>query len=100
MWVADCPRECNNTERLTQEKGGIETLLTEFYCSYCKYSTQDLEWPKDMGDIEQVLSLRPIPHNRNWYPKDHSVAVRFKIPHGQSIEDLREENAAHNVPVK
>lgn len=101
QWVADCPRGCNNTELLFEKILGLpDRRKTEYLCSYCKYHTSTIEWPPNETDIELVLNLRPIPYNRNWYPKDHDVAVRFRIPHGQTIEELREENAAHGVPAE
>jgi hypothetical protein len=45
-----------------------------------------------------VLELRPIPHTRNWYPAGHETAVRFGIPDGQTVGQLRDENAEHGVP--
>jgi hypothetical protein len=53
-----------------------------------------------MAEITAVLALRPIPQTRNWYPRDHDIALRFRIPHGQSVDDLREENAEHGVPTR
>jgi len=98
MWVADCPRGCNNTELVTEKVGSIlEQKKTQFHCSYCRYLTDTIEWPSDMDAIEAVLSLRPIPYNRNWYPQDHPIAIRFNLPHGQSIDDLRQENTDHGV---
>lgn len=90
MWVADCPRGCNNTEILHR--------TTEYHCTYCSFSTDHVVWPENKEQIDAVLGLRPIPHNRNWYPKDHPVAVRFRIPHGQSVADLKQENLDHGVP--
>jgi hypothetical protein len=102
-WVADCPRGCGGTEQLFDrvKKNGPRIKRKEsFFCSYCKLITELIEWPADemMAEIQTVLNLRPIPHNRNWYPKDHGVAIRFGIPHGQSVQELREENLAHGVP--
>jgi hypothetical protein len=45
----------------------------------------------------RILMLRPIPRNRNWYPQDHPVALKFNIPHGQSPADLLAENEEHGV---
>ena len=101
-WVADCPRECNNVEHLfdlsrPRDPSSPRTVRkTSFFCSYCKFIA-DIEWPDNMHEIVDVLSLRPVPHNRNWYPKDHPVAVRHRLPDGQSMEELRDENAEHGV---
>lgn len=101
MWVADCPRPCGNVERLfTGSPGRVQAKKTEFLCTYCNFVTVDIEWPKDAEEIESILSLRPIPYNRNWYPMNHSVAVKFRIPHGQTPEELRAENQEHGVPAR
>jgi hypothetical protein len=52
-----------------------------------------------MAQALDVLMKRPVPDNRNWYPADHDVATRFRIPHGQTIDDLKAENEAHGVEV-
>lgn len=103
-WVADCPRACGNVEHLyqPQRRGGPRVVqVPSFYCSYCKLGdaeTVPIDWPPNMADITTVLMLRPIPHTRNWYPKDHNTAVKSRTPHGQSVDDLRAENAEHGVP--
>jgi len=98
-WVADCPAGCNNVEFLfmsARPRGPKIVQKPMFSCSYCGEEAE-IKWPEDMFAIMEVLMRRPIPSNRNWYPKDHETAIRFKIPHGQSIQDLREENEAHGV---
>ncbi len=89
QWVAECPRGCGNVEPLPPAGG--------FACSYCHLVTMDVEWPRDPAAIMEVLARRPIPHTRNWYPAGHDVAVRAGIPHGQTVADLRAENAEHEV---
>lgn len=102
-WVADCPRACGGVEHLYDRANprnpNSPRILqrTEFHCSYCGM-TAPIEWPADMTDILGVLMLRPVPHTRNWYPQGHGVAVRFRIPHGQTVDDLRAENLEHGVP--
>lgn len=106
-WVADCPRNCGNVEHLYARSNPRNPAspravqLPSFYCSYCKLGdteTVPVDWPPNMMEIMTVLMLRPIPHTRNWYPKDHDTALKYRIPHGQSIDDLRAENAEHGVP--
>lgn len=104
-WVADCPRKgCGNVEHLfdpanPKVPNGLRSVRkTSFFCSYCRMIA-DIEWAEQEEEIRKVLSLRPVPHNRNWYPKDHDTAVRFRVPHGQSIQDLRDENAEHGIAV-
>ncbi|MGY5634231.1 hypothetical protein ACW7N6_38470 [Streptomyces sp. UC1A3] len=99
-WVADCPREgCANTEFLhrASRRGGPRDMRVPFYqCSHCGMQA-DISWPDDPHSILAVLARRPLPDTRNWYPTDHPVAVRFGLPHGQSVRDLVEEAAAHGV---
>lgn len=104
-WIAECPRGCGNAEHLLQrpnprDANSARTVPVPFFaCSYCKLHDVPVEWPRDMVEIMAVLQLRPIPHTRNWYPDGHDTAVRFGVPHGQSVAQLREENAAHGVGV-
>jgi hypothetical protein len=101
-WVGDCPRPgCANVEYLweaLQINGPRIRPKAFFACSYCGIQAT-IEWPSRDFQVAamDVLMLRPIPATRNWYPKDHDVATRFRIPHGQSVEDLRAENEAHGV---
>jgi hypothetical protein len=101
-WVADCPSGCKNTEHLytrinPRDASSARTVqVSEYRCSYCK-ATAGIDWPPHMADITAVLALRPVPHTRNWYPKDHDTAVRARIPHGQSVDELRAENHEHGV---
>lgn len=112
-WVADCPRPglepgqagCANVEYLYRpvQPNGPRVVPLDFYiCSYCGFQAM-ISWPRQRDSIITVLSVRPVPSNRNWYPKDHPVALRFRLPHGQSIRDLMDENEEHgisNEPVK
>lgn len=98
-WVADCPAGCNNVEFLfmPSRPGGPKIVMKPmFQCSYCGEEAV-IAWPDQMHELMAVLVKRPMPSTRNWYPKDHDVAVRFKVPHGQTVEDLREENVTHGV---
>jgi hypothetical protein len=99
-WVADCPRPgCANVEFLYRpaRRGGPRDTEVGFYlCSHCGMQS-DIAWPDDRHAILAALSCRPLPGTRNWYPADHPVAVRFGLPHGQSVRDLDEESAAHGV---
>lgn len=103
-WVADCTRACGNVEYLFDlanrfDPSSPRTIRKpQFYCSYC-HMIAEIEWPPDtlMGEIMTVLALRPVPHNRNWYPADHTTAIKFRLPHGQTVQELRDENAEHGV---
>lgn len=99
-WVADCPRVgCGNVEFLYQAAaiGGPRTIRKPFFhCSNCGMQAM-IDWPDNEHEILSVLVARPIPDTRNWYPQDHPVAINFRIPHGQSVRDLQDENEAHGV---
>jgi hypothetical protein len=98
-WVADCPTGDNGTEHMFRptQPGAPRTQRVDFFhCSYCGHQAF-IDWPDNWLDISQVLAQRPHPDNRNWYPKDHPVAVRHRIPHGQSVRDLLAENEEHGV---
>lgn len=90
-WIADCPRPyCASAMRLTPAQ-------TSFHCGGeggCQLMAE-VEWPKDADGIWAALVERPVPGTRNWYPPDHSEAVRLSIPHGQSVAELRDETREH-----
>lgn len=103
-WVGDCPRDdsggCSNVEFLFEPvalNGPRVKPKSFFICSHCGFQAE-ITWPRMMAELMAVLMLRPVPDNRNWYPPNHPVALRFKLPHGQSVRDLMDENAAHGVP--
>ncbi|MEU7170302.1 hypothetical protein ABZ949_02275 [Micromonospora tulbaghiae] len=50
-----------------------------------------VDWPDEMPQITAVLAERPEDRNRNWFPAGHPLAVATGQPHGQSVEELREE---------
>jgi len=106
-WVADCPRSgCANTEPLFLLNGRIApsrllpgvVQLNAVHCSNCGLDAP-VEWPdaKFMDLADAVVSCRPLPYTRNWYPAGHENAVRWGIDHGQTIAELLEENDAHGV---
>lgn len=100
-WIADCPRDgCNNAEYLFRSTtpGGPRVRRVDFYsCSHCGMEAF-INWPPNMLELSQALMQRPVPDTRNWYPRDHPIAVRFNVPHGQTVADLlaeQEENEGH-----
>lgn len=104
-WVADCPRQgCGNVEHLFDRinparPDSLRTVRkTMFHCSYC-HMMAGIEWAANEADIMAILELRPVPHNRNWYPVGHETAVRFGVEHGQTVQQLRDENSEHGVAV-
>lgn len=112
-WVADCPRPkdpvtgkgCGCVEFLYQPsrmKGPRDQEKPFYLCSNCGQQAR-ISWPRRREEIVMALSVRPVPDNRNWYPADHPVAVNFRLPHGQTVAQLLEENEEHGVsnePVK
>lgn len=51
----------------------------------------DLQWPDDAPQVMAVLGERISAKRRNWFPAGHEVAIRLGQPHGQSLDDLRQE---------
>lgn len=101
-WVADCPRECGSVEFLFDHAvpGDLRsprlTRKTIFYCTYCS-QVADIEWAEHEDLIMAELRKRPIPHTRNWYPRNHPVAVKHNIAHGQTLEELAAESRENGV---
>lgn len=101
-WVADCPRSgCGNVEFLYTPghlNGPRDQRKPFFMCSSVGCGVQaPVDWPGQEHAILSVLMLRPHPDNRNWYPKDHPVAVNFRLDHGQDVADLLNENEEHGI---
>lgn len=88
-WVADCPAECGGAMTLE----GRQNL---FACAVCKQINQ-VEWPPNPDEIFETLLRRPLAKNRNWFPKDHFLALRGNMPHGQTVKELEEEAEANGV---
>lgn len=106
-WVADCTRPkdpmtgkgCGGVEFLYSpaKPGGPRVLRKPiFVCSNCGWQAV-ITWPDHEMEILAILSRRPVPQNRNWYPQDHPVAVNFRLPHGQTLRELEDENEMHGV---
>jgi hypothetical protein len=107
MWVADCPAQCGNVELMEdmlpqdrQQPGRRGEKRGMFVCSYCKYMTTSVHWPKDAGEIMEILERRPVPHTRNWYPEGHLTALKYGLKDGETIEELKAENAEHGIDVE
>jgi len=75
-WVADCPK-CNGAEL-------IHAKDVLFKCQLCK-AEAECKQPRNARKIDALLEPRPL-ENRNWQA-------------GESLDDLRRENAAHNTEV-
>lgn len=99
-WVADCPRACGGVEFLYEQRflnGPRDVRKNFFRCSNCAHATDRVVWPRREAEIMEALLRRPLKQNRNWYPKDHPVAVRFNVPHGQTPAELVAEGEEHGV---
>ncbi len=104
-WVADCPQEgCSNVEfverKLDKDRGVAGTRgerMDAYFCSYCKVMATSIRWPDDADELMEILERRPMPHTRNWYPEGHLSALRFGIKDGETVAELRAENAEHGV---
>ena len=99
-WVADCPQGCGGVEFLYDQlvMNGPRVQRRPFFrCSNCAYATDQVVWPRREAEIMEVLNRRPLKQTRNWYPKDHPVALRFNIPHGQTPNELLAEGEEHGV---
>ena len=71
-WVVDC--ECG---------AGNAPLSDVARCFGCG-AVHSVTYPRTRKSIEKALLARPQQRNRNWYPHE-------------SVDDLRRENAAHNI---
>lgn len=88
-WIADCPMDCGSALAL-------EARQVAYACPECK-GVALVSWPDNVDEITDVLAERPVPRTRNWYPSGHDLALRFGMPHGQSVSELREEARDHGV---
>ena len=107
-WVGKCPVDgCENVEYLTVEPLYANLYSVEsrwdrkdyFICSdrQCGTLTRSIVFPQDADEIEDVLNLRPVPLNRNWYPAGHITAVQHGVEDGQTVAELIQENIDHGV---
>lgn len=88
--VVDCPFNCGNAYV-------VKPKQTEIYCGSsdgCHVSF-GLDVPDNIGELVAELNQRPDKKNRNWFPEEHPVAVRGRLPQGQSVADLRAELEMH-----
>jgi len=107
-WVGKCPVEgCENVEYLTVEplfanRYSIESRWERkdyFICTneQCGTVTTSIAFPQNADEIEDVLNLRPVALNRNWYPAGHITAVMHGIEDGQTVAELIAENLEHGI---
>lgn len=93
MWIADCPQQCGSAEQLMDGPDRKDY----FFCSYCKCMATSVHWPPDADEIMEILERRPLPHNRNWWPEGHKLAIAAGCRDGETLEELRAENAEHGI---
>lgn len=63
-----------------------------YHCGEC-HTLSNIEWPDNPDEIWEALSERPADKFRNWFPREHELALRANVPHGQTVAELREETA-------
>lgn len=86
-WIADCPVDCGSAIQLTSGQ-------STFHCPECSFVTT-VEWPANPDEIWEALLKRPAKRNRNWFPSNHTLALRSGSPHGQTVRELEDETAEH-----
>jgi hypothetical protein len=104
-WVADCPQDdCANVEfvesKRDQDRGVAGTRgerKDTFFCTHCRVMATSIHWPSNADELIEVLERRPVPHTRNWYPEGHLTALRYGIRDGETVAELRAENAMHGI---
>lgn len=85
-WVCDCPApDCTSAAKLTPGQ-------FMFSCLDC-HLLAEITWPdpREAHEIWQVLSARPDVTKRNWFPRDHWLALAAGCPHGQTPAELLAE---------
>lgn len=88
-WIAECPRPyCGNAVLLQPRQ-------PRFVCKGPGGCAMEavVVWPGNADELTAELERRPVPATRNWFPKGHYLAERWRLPSGQSIKDLRSEFA-------
>lgn len=88
-WVADCPLDCGSAMQLQPGQGS-------YHCVECGHLAT-IEWPDNADDIWAALDERNAKRNRNWFPSNHTLALRSGSPHGQTVQELRDETQENKV---
>lgn len=70
-WVADCP-SCNAAQVIDPDD-------PRFWCPFCSLGWRTITFAADHRSVDEVLSERAEPENRNWWPHE-------------TVADLRTEN--------
>jgi hypothetical protein len=74
MWIVDCV--CRSALR-------VEPGAPSWRCWDCG-TWADIAWPRNIDDIDYLLSMRPNPMTRNWSPNE-------------TVADLLTENVVHGI---
>lgn len=86
-WVADCPHpKCNDARLVNPDR-------LEDVCAHGHPMTIVMPSARQAAQIEEVLAERAMDADRAWYPAGHVRAKMAGQPVGQSVAELREENA-------
>lgn len=86
-WVADCPTTCGSALDL-------DSGQSMYICAEC-HAMSVVDWPPNADEIWEALQERPFDRVRHWYPREHELAIRAQLPHGQTPEELRQEARDH-----
>lgn len=97
-WVAPCPETDCTDARLVYEvnpRTGIPTgrRLTQDACANGHPFAIEMPDEQTEAQIVTTLAERAEDKDKGWYPKDHPQAVLDGKPSGQSIKELKDENA-------
>lgn len=79
-WVADCPTSCGSAWELQPGEMIVQ-------CSECR-NIAPVQWPPWADEIWAALMERPLPRTRNWFPKDHPLAIASGSTHGETPDEL------------
>lgn len=105
-WLAECPRpRCGWAFGLDPGQGGQICQTPDG--GGCGYAGT-VQWPADAAAIDTELALRPVEADRNWAPAGHAQTYRSRtpdgrvvaevFPQGETVADLRRENAEIEAP--
>lgn len=97
-WVADCPAAgCTDARAVYPEGRDGSPSPVRVLEQVCKGGHAfTIEMPP--ADIEAQLvaavAERLSDQRKNWFPRNHPLALALNMPHGQSVRELREETQA------
>jgi hypothetical protein len=88
-WIADCCRPYCTSARL------LSRGMITFYCDPDVDEGCGMEatviWPTNVNELTEVLGKRPVKATRNWFPAGHELAIKSNCPHGQTVQQLKDE---------